>query len=147
DRIAVMIAGRVAQLGAPAAIYARPASRAVAAFLGDINLLPATVLTAGAGLLSLRLDQLGHELMAEGAAAPGQAVWLAVGPERLMLAEEGIPATVTAVVYLGNRWQLEARCGDAQLIATLPDQGAPPAVPGGTVRLGWPASAQTVLLQ
>ncbi len=40
DRVAVMDAGRVLQVGAPAALYARPASRFVAGFLGEANILP-----------------------------------------------------------------------------------------------------------
>ncbi len=41
DRVAVMRAGRIVQVGPPAEIYARPASRFVAEFLGLTNLLPA----------------------------------------------------------------------------------------------------------
>jgi ABC-type Fe3+/spermidine/putrescine transport system ATPase subunit len=41
DRVAVMRAGRIVQVGSPAEVYARPASRFVAEFLGLTNLLPA----------------------------------------------------------------------------------------------------------
>src|SRR5215218_3747163 len=40
DRIAVMRAGRVLQVGEPAALYARPADRFVATFVGDADLIP-----------------------------------------------------------------------------------------------------------
>ena len=43
DRIAVMNAGRVAQLGTPRELYERPASRFVADFLGETNFITATV--------------------------------------------------------------------------------------------------------
>jgi iron(III) transport system ATP-binding protein len=43
DRVVVMQAGRVLQIGTPEAIYQRPQSRAVATFFGSPNLLPATV--------------------------------------------------------------------------------------------------------
>jgi iron(III) transport system ATP-binding protein len=43
DRVVVMQAGRVLQIGAPEEIYQRPASRDVASFFGSPNLLPATV--------------------------------------------------------------------------------------------------------
>ena len=46
DEVAVMLAGRVVQQAAPAELYRAPASRAVAGFLGDANLLPG-VATAG----------------------------------------------------------------------------------------------------
>jgi putative spermidine/putrescine transport system ATP-binding protein len=40
DRIAVMQRGRLAQVGGPHEVYGRPASEAVAAFIGDFNILP-----------------------------------------------------------------------------------------------------------
>src|ERR671914_287535 len=46
DEVAVMLAGRVVQQATPAGLYRAPASRAVASFLGDANLLPG-VATAG----------------------------------------------------------------------------------------------------
>ena len=46
DEVAVMLAGRVVQQAAPAELYRAPASRAVAGFVGDANLLPG-VATAG----------------------------------------------------------------------------------------------------
>ena len=42
DQVALMLDGRIAQVGTPADLYERPASRAVARFIGDANLLPAT---------------------------------------------------------------------------------------------------------
>ncbi len=41
DRVALMLEGRIAQVGTAADLYERPASRAVATFVGDANLLPA----------------------------------------------------------------------------------------------------------
>jgi iron(III) transport system ATP-binding protein len=41
DQVALMLEGRIAQVGTPADLYERPASRAVATFVGDANLLPA----------------------------------------------------------------------------------------------------------
>jgi iron(III) transport system ATP-binding protein len=41
DQVALMLDGRIAQIGSPADLYERPASRDVATFVGDANLLPA----------------------------------------------------------------------------------------------------------
>lgn len=49
DRLVVLRQGRVAQAGRPLDLYRRPADSWVAAFLGQANLLPATVLRVGAG--------------------------------------------------------------------------------------------------
>jgi len=47
DRIAVMDAGRIAQVGAPQELYNRPASRFVADFLGEANFAAGRVVQAG----------------------------------------------------------------------------------------------------
>ncbi|MBL8581493.1 MAG: ABC transporter ATP-binding protein [Rhizobiaceae bacterium] len=54
DRIAVMSAGRILQLGTPEEIYRRPATRFVAEFIGDppMNLVPCEVTRAG-GVLAV----------------------------------------------------------------------------------------------
>lgn len=49
DRLAVMVAGRLAQVGTPREVYRRPLDRRVAAFIGETNLLPARVLARDAG--------------------------------------------------------------------------------------------------
>jgi ABC-type Fe3+/spermidine/putrescine transport system ATPase subunit len=53
DRIAVMRAGRVEQLGSPEEVYRRPASLFVAGFIGQANLIPGTVLAVRGGLAAL----------------------------------------------------------------------------------------------
>ncbi|AUH51683.1 putative 2-aminoethylphosphonate ABC transporter ATP-binding protein [Chromobacterium sp. ATCC 53434] len=60
DRVVVMNAGRIEQVGTPSEIYRRPASRFVAEFVGDANWLPATRLgarEAGIGGCVLGLEQ------------------------------------------------------------------------------------------
>jgi spermidine/putrescine transport system ATP-binding protein len=98
DRIAVMRAGKVLQVGTPAEIYDRPARLFVADFIGETNLLPATRI----GARRFRLAN-GAELDAaeEGT---GERVTLAVRPERATLVAAdgaGIPGTVEQVVYVG----------------------------------------------
>ena len=98
DRIGVMRAGKVLQVGTPADIYDRPASLFVADFIGETNLLPA----ARIGARRFRLDN-GVELDAaeEGT---GDKVTLAIRPERAMLVAAGgeaIPGAIDQVVYVG----------------------------------------------
>ena len=70
DRVAVMFEGRVAQLATPQALYARPASRQVAEFIGVMNFLPATadgeggVEVAGLGRAEIAPDQAPEGLRA-----------------------------------------------------------------------------------
>ena len=88
DRIGVMNQGRLLQVGEPADIYEHPGSRFVADFIGDINLIPATVVDHH----SVRLGG-GHVVRAETGAAAGDEVTMAVRPERLALhgPDEAVP--------------------------------------------------------
>jgi iron(III) transport system ATP-binding protein len=99
DQIAVMHQGRLQQLGTPREVYARPANRMVADFMGLVNLLSGKVVAAGtvaAGPLTLRLS-LPPDLRA------GDSVDIAIRPESIHLgATEGIPARVEEQSYLGN---------------------------------------------
>jgi iron(III) transport system ATP-binding protein len=92
DRVVVMQAGRVLQIGAPEEIYQRPASRDVASFFGSPNLLPATVVNCA------RLDDADFALSVRGsgwegtcrageARSAGADVLVMVRPESVRLAE------------------------------------------------------------
>src|SRR6185295_4979424 len=67
DRIAVMQAGRVLQVGTPEDIYRRPSSRAVASFIGETNLVRGTVRSVRSG--TVRVECALGELTAETSAA------------------------------------------------------------------------------
>jgi spermidine/putrescine transport system ATP-binding protein len=84
DRIAVMRAGRLEQVGPPRDVYERPASRFVAAFVGAANFFEGSVL----GPRQVALDA-GPVLTLPGNALPfsiGQRITLAVRPEDVTLA-------------------------------------------------------------
>ena len=104
DRIAIMRAGRIVQLGAPQEIYSRPTSRFVAEFMGEVNILP-----------------LGPEgpLAARG----GAGGYLVVRPEnlrRLQTGEEADVAFEARVVndyMLGSRMQYHLEADGLMLVA------------------------------
>lgn len=56
DRVAVMNAGRVEQIGTVNEIYYKPATRFVAAFIGDTNIVEAQILASESGMLRCRLE-------------------------------------------------------------------------------------------
>ncbi|MBI5157898.1 MAG: ABC transporter ATP-binding protein [Acidimicrobiia bacterium] len=106
DRIGVMHEGRLLQVGTPQEIYERPTSRFVAGFIGEINLLPATVIDHD----SVRLAG-GRLVAAATGVAPGSEVTVALRPERLELygVNEVIPTNLNTVrgrvtrrVYFGD---------------------------------------------
>ncbi len=114
NRIAVIHGGRLQQVGTPQEVYAQPASRVVADFMGLINLVPATVIATESGQGRLR-TAAGWTTVAEvpSTAVPGQRVEIAVRPENVRLRQpadadagrqggESQAATVTDRTYLGN---------------------------------------------
>jgi putative spermidine/putrescine transport system ATP-binding protein len=128
DRIAVMEAGRIVQIGTPREIYDRPATRFVAGFVGRANVLPVTRDGAGA----LRLD--GEALLAP-RAAEGRDLDAFVRPERMRLVPEWTSAgqgmnrlrgKVARTVFIGERVEvlLETRAG--RITIDLPAGGAIP---------------------
>ena len=83
DRIALMRQGRIEQLGSPREMYDRPRTQYVADFIGETNLLPASVLTESAGVTTARIA--GSTVRAPSSAdvtrRPGDEAWLSVRPE------------------------------------------------------------------
>jgi len=109
-RIGVMRAGRIEQIGAAAEIYERPASRHVAEFVGEINLLDGKI--SGTDRDRQQVATMVGEITIPAAAArePGSRITLAVRPERIVLARVELAApdinafagTITEKAYLGD---------------------------------------------
>ncbi|WP_328837804.1 ABC transporter ATP-binding protein [Methylobrevis albus] len=119
DRIAVMRAGKVLQLGAPAEIYDRPATRFVADFIGEANIV------AGARV---------------GSPAP----FVAIRPERTTIAPAGaagLAATVTAVTFLGSDTLYDMELAGGGAMRARLREPVPGLAPGASVTAGWPADA------
>ena len=105
DRIAVMSAGVIQQIGSPKALYQRPANLFVSTFIGRTNLLEAKVcLESGfRGIqfpegLRLSMDNLTEDV------ENGQTVTVSVRPEEFVIQEagqEGLAATVAYNIFLG----------------------------------------------
>ncbi len=109
DRMAVMQIGRVGQVGNPRALYARPSSRFVADFIGEINLLAGEVTAVDDKVCVETALGTIHGRMAYDGIQKGDRVLCAVRPEALAFLE-GQPARgenvvsgqVRNVVYLGD---------------------------------------------
>ena len=115
-RIAVMNEGRFEQIGTPGEVYEFPDNRFIADFVGNINLLDATVTGSDAGRIRLYCEQTGSELealVAEGGETPlpeGAARCVAVRPEKIHISKEAPSASDRTVLkgvvldlgYFGN---------------------------------------------
>ncbi len=108
DRIVVLQAGRIEQVGAPMALYEHPCNLFVAGFIGSpgMNFIDAVVQEASSTLASVKLG--GGEVIRcavdASSAKPGDAVKLGVRPEHLRagVAHNALATTVTFVESLGS---------------------------------------------
>jgi len=110
-RIAVMNRGRVEQLDEPSRIYGSPATRFVADFIGQCNLLSGPVVAHENGVLSLDVPGIGvvRTSAPEGTSAPAQGT-VALRPEKIRIvarAPEGTPdnhvrGSVADLLYMGD---------------------------------------------
>ena len=110
DRIVVMNQGRLEQLGSPKDLYYRPQTRFVAGFFGDNNLIGGT-LASSRQAVETPLGTL--PAGASDGIAPGANVLLAVRPEALRLAADGIATDVEEVVFGGASTRLLLRAANA----------------------------------
>jgi spermidine/putrescine transport system ATP-binding protein len=122
DRIAVMDKGRVLQVGSPREVYERPATRFVADFLGEANLLDGAVADGGVRVADSLLRSA-----TEGRPA-GARVTLCLRPERVELASsgEGLAGVVEEAVYAGSEVKYVVRLADGQALCVR--------APAGTTR-------------
>ncbi|HFD17096.1 MAG TPA: ATP-binding cassette domain-containing protein, partial [Rhodospirillales bacterium] len=121
DRLVVMNAGRIEQVGAPLEVYERPASLFVAGFIGSppMNCVPARL---GEDAASVVLDGVRLPLAAPLDAAPGAPVVAGFRPEHLEPAAEGaLTLAVDWVEILGADTIAHGRiAGDARICVRLP---------------------------
>jgi spermidine/putrescine transport system ATP-binding protein len=154
DRIAVMDGGQLLQVGGPEAIYDRPRTRFVADFIGDTNLLPATVVDATTATLT---D--GTTIRVASDRPVGTAVTVAIRPERLGLwhadADRDLRLDATngridRVTFLGNSiaYDVLTERGDPPQAFRV-RQGNTPGIEhfevGERVRVRWAPTSATAL--
>jgi spermidine/putrescine transport system ATP-binding protein len=155
DRMAVLRAGRIEQLGTPEEIYARPRTAFVAAFVGATNLLPATVASVHGTQVTVRLPH-GAALEAacdDAPVAPGDAVLVLVRPEDLTLDDpdgpggEALDAVVRAALFQGPTVRYVLATADGRTLAAeaRADRARPSPREGDAVRLRVRRGAARVL--
>jgi putrescine transport system ATP-binding protein len=145
DRIGVMEGGRLAQVGTPADLYRRPASRFVAGLLGDVNLIAGRLGSAEAG--DTRAVQTAHGIVRGSATGlpEGTAVVVAVRPDDIVLGTEGLPVTIADTVFLGDRLRRTLRLPDGTVLRSSRRPGDAQDPVGSDIRLGF-APADAVIL-
>ncbi|MCD4513895.1 ABC transporter ATP-binding protein [Brucella pseudogrignonensis] len=151
DRIAVMEAGRIVQVGSGRDIYHKPATRYVADFIGDANLIECRV--ASDGRLETVTGNIALPASANG--QPGSTVTYLVRPEAIVLSTEALPvtpqtisliATIQDIVFIGNATRVYAQTQGQMFICQFPSSVKPASLSTGqTVALRWnPDSGQVI---
>jgi spermidine/putrescine transport system ATP-binding protein len=143
DRIAVMLDGRIEQLGDPFTIYEHPTSAFVAGFIGQQNFFQGTAHEGGAVVKG------DNWVFRSGRAAPGLndgvSALAAVRPEAVEVtelaptqSENVVAGTLAGVSHLGDVIQFVVSIGGRrEVLARLPRTRAPRLLPGAAVWCHW----------
>lgn len=131
DRVAVMRAGRIEQIGSPASLYAAPSTSFVRDFLGRSLLFPAQLLKRDAGAMEVKLSEgqilvvKGNDL--SGGVKPGDSCIVAVRPEEVSVESGGGPGPnalqgrIEILQFVGEYYEASiAIAGNARLLIHLP---------------------------
>jgi len=155
DRIAVMNAGALEQIGNPLEIYRNPATTFVADFIGHTNFLPGTVESATEGAARVRLSNAAptasENMVVRVAAsdlAEGEAVTVALRPERFSLAAPGTAATMPGrlqeITFLGAITRLLVQTSAGPVTVELHGYAGEGLTPGAEVHLAVEGETATV---
>ena len=123
DRIGVMNAGRLVQVGTPHELYRAPVSRFVADFIGEMNFLDGKVERAANGEVAV-VTAYGTLIARGNGFHEGQAITCGIRPEALTPVRDGvttnlIPATVQSATYLGEIEQYILTLADGRPLRSL----------------------------
>ncbi|NVM96278.1 ABC transporter ATP-binding protein [Arthrobacter wenxiniae] len=154
DRIVVMKDGRIVQSGPPEEVYNHPVTDWVASFLGDTNLIPATVISREGGEAVVDLGGLGAGRVRD-RGARGDKYAVSIRPEHLtfrvapgrensgtgeLVSSTNLGATIRHRIMAGGR--------ELQLRELSSNGGAAGQPAGATVHVGWDADkAQLLVLE
>jgi len=153
QRVAVMQAGKIEQLGGPRDIYRRPVSLFAAGFMGMTNVLPGIV--AGREGVQARVRVGAVELIVTDAGArQGEVVTLCLRPEALRIIAPGqalltgearLEGTVTHAEFIGALTRLDVELsGETTLKVAVLDDPDSRATPGAPIMLAYDPARLTV---
>ena len=156
DRICVMRAGRIVQIGSPQELYDHPASRYVADFVGTSNFFDGRVSAVAGGRATLTLDAgLSFEGRAGAGLSVGDPACLSVRPEQISLAaapaDRALEVSVHNRIFLGEHTEYLVRhAALGNLIVLAPRRaeiGARAFSVGDTAFVSWSADSALILPQ
>jgi ABC-type Fe3+/spermidine/putrescine transport system ATPase subunit len=116
DCIAILDEGRVVQIGDPTALYRRPASRFVAEFVGETNLIPGRVSGQTPDGVTI---ETGIGTLESSDRFSGSNAVCCVRPESIRLGNGKMQGIVSEVVYLGDSAHVDIRIRESVLRASI----------------------------
>ena len=157
DRIAVMDHGTIQQIAPPTQMYERPSSRYVADFLGDINLIDATVEKVSKGTVHLSSGDGPVEVVSDVSPQKDTQVTFAVRPQKLNLhrtrpkhTSNMFEGEVWDIAYLGDmtHYKVKLKSGTFAKVSVMNrDMDDSPVTWEDRIWLTFPSSAGLVLTQ
>ena len=115
----------------------------VAGFVGEANVMPATLAASGVEEAIVALSSGARMPCRPTSETVGGRVNVVVRPEKIVFAEgEGLAGTVEEVVFLGSSWKFVVRLSEgSEVIVTEPNRADPAGLPrvGQSVALRWQA--------
>ncbi|HSE36239.1 MAG TPA: ABC transporter ATP-binding protein [Blastocatellia bacterium] len=152
DRIVVMNAGRIEQVGRAEDIYERPQTEFVAGFIGVSNIIEGTVEAVTGELSIINVGNARVGAHADTAKA-GQRVRVLIRPEKISIssvsAENSLSGRVDSAVYLGDATQWRVTIDTGQTLTVLEQNREPYRAAhsrtGQTVSLRWEAESAVIL--
>jgi ABC-type Fe3+/spermidine/putrescine transport system ATPase subunit len=142
NRIAVMNEGRIEQIGSPEQVYHAPASRFVAGFIGEANLLE------GERVSNRITTRSGLQFEHSGADGP---IVVVVRPEAVRIGAfvagngKRFDGRIEDVTFLGTHVRYLVRLSSGEAMRAYHAGATPAAAIGDVVPVGWDDSAQRVL--
>ncbi len=152
DRVVVMNAGHIEQIGRAEEIYERPLTEFVAGFIGASNIIEGTVEEIRDTDSIIRLGDMKVAVQGNGV-SPGQRVRVMVRPEKIRLSPdssiESLRGTIEAAVYLGESTQWRVLLDGGQAITALEQNREPfhsdQSRIGQTVTIIWEPGSAVIL--
>jgi spermidine/putrescine transport system ATP-binding protein len=152
DRIVVMNAGRVEQVGRAEEIYERPQTEFVAGFIGLSNIIEGTVEEVTGPISVVRVGEARVGAQAD-TVVPGERVRVLIRPEKISVMSVAAPGTLSgkidAATYLGESTQWLVTIDTGQILTVLeqnrePYQAAQARI-GQTVSVSWEPESAVIL--
>ncbi len=149
DRIAVMRAGRIEQIGAPSDVYERPQSRFVAEFIGETNIFEGKATASQNDCIRVETPEGPLTARCEQKFSAGASFAIAVRPERLRFASSddvnAMPGAVHDCAYRGDSRIFRIRLSTGRMVRLSAPAGAPAPGAGEKVCIAFDPDAAVVL--